>query len=102
MVIHRIAVVVDEVVAMHIVHETVLVVVEAVAGNLPGIGPDIGRQIGMRVVDARVNHANDDGAAPGRDSPRLRSVDVGVNDASCLSRVVEAVELGIGRIVGSR
>ena len=46
----------DEVPAMHVVDVSVLVVVEAVAGHLVRIGPELGRDIGVRVVDAGVDH----------------------------------------------
>ena len=101
-VVHRVAVVVCEVVPVHVVHEAVVVIVHAVAGNLARIGPDVGGQIGMGVVDAGVDHGYDGRTAARRDIPRLRRVDVGVGRASRLPDVVEAVEIREGGIVGKR
>ena len=69
-VVARIVVVVHEVPAVHVVDEAVMVVVDAVARYLPRVGPDVRRQIGMRVVDSRVDHRHQDGAVAGADIPR--------------------------------
>ena len=92
-VVHRVAVVVHKVIPVHVVHEAVVVVIDAVACNLTRIGPDVGGQIGMGVVDAGVDHAHDHRTAARRDIPCLGGVDVGIGRASRLPDVVEAVEL---------
>ena len=59
-VVHRVGVVVDEVVAVDVVDVAVAVVVEPSAGDLGRVRPDVGGEVGMRVVDAGVDHADDD------------------------------------------
>ena len=91
-VVHRVAVVVDEVVAVDVVDEAVAVVVDAVAGDLAGVGPDVGGQVGVGVIDAGVDDGDDDAAAAGGDVPGFRGVDVGVGRAAGLAGVVQAPE----------
>ena len=43
--------------------------------------PDVGREVGMGVVDARVDHRHDVRAASGRDIPRSGGADVGASSA---------------------
>ena len=50
----------DHVGAVHVVHVAVAVVVHAVAGNLLRVGPDVGRQVGVRDVHAGVDHGDHD------------------------------------------
>ena len=76
--VHRIAIVVGEVVAVDIVHVAVTIVVDAVAGDFARIGPDVLHQIGMRVVDPRVDDANEDIGA-GLNAPRLGRIDIGIS-----------------------
>jgi hypothetical protein len=45
-----------EVVAVEIVNPTVVVIVDAVVGNLPGVSPHVGPQVGVGVVGAVVQH----------------------------------------------
>ena len=59
-VVHRIAVVVDEIVAVNVVDEAVAVVVFAVAGDFVGVRPDVRRKVAMGVVDAGVEHRHHD------------------------------------------
>jgi len=99
-VVHGVAVVVDEIVPVHVVHEPVAVVVDAVPGDFTRVGPDVGRQVGVCVVDARIDHAHDDLAAAGGDVPGLGRVDVGVVGSAGLAGVVQAPEPGILRVVG--
>ena len=101
-VVHRVAVVVRKVVSVNVVHEAVAVVIDAVAGNLARIGPDVGGQVGMAVVDAGVDHAHNDRAAARRDIPSLWGVDVGIDRAPRLPDVVESVELRERWIIGCR
>ena len=92
-VVHRVAVVVREVPAVHVVDETVAVVVDTVARDLAGIGPHIGGQVGMDVVDPGVDHRHPHVLAAGGDVPRGWGVDVGSRRASGLPEVQEAPEL---------
>ena len=71
-VVHRVAVVVDEVVAVDVVDVAVAVVVDAVAGDLARVGPDVGGQVGVGVVDAGVDHGHDGRAGCRWSGPRPR------------------------------
>ncbi len=99
MVVLGIVVVVAEVVAVDVVHVTVAVVVDAVAGDLPRVGPYVGGEVGMGVIHAGVDHSHDDIGA-GLHVPRFGRVHVRVGLAAGLPDVIEAPELGIARIVG--
>lgn len=66
---------------------TILVIVDAIARDLPGVGPDVCRQIWVRVVNARVDHAHNDVAGALRVSPGR------LCQAGCHARCVQA-ELG--------
>ena len=90
LVVHGVAIVVDEVVSVNIVDESVAIVVQSVAGDFAGIGPDVGGQIVVRVVDARVDHAHNDIAAAGRNAPGGAGVDVGVGGPAGLARVFQS------------
>ena len=50
--VERQVVVVDEVPAVDVVDESIAVIVDAVAGDLTGVGPDVPGQVGMVDVDA--------------------------------------------------
>jgi hypothetical protein len=95
-----IAVVVEEVVAVDVVDEAVVVVINAVAGDLAGVDPDVGGEVGMGVIDAGVDDGHDDVAAAGGAVPGLGCVDVGVERAAALSGVVQAPQRAELRIVG--
>ena len=82
-VVHRVAVVGDEIVAVNVADEAV------VAGV--GVRPDVGRQVGMVVVDARVDHGHDDLRAAGGDVPGCLGVDR-----------AEGPEVAVQGIVGHR
>jgi hypothetical protein len=92
-----VAVVVGEVVAVHVVHVAVAVVVEAVARDLAGVGPDVGREVGMGVVDAGVDDRDDHRRIAGREVPGLRRVDARVG-CPPLPGVVQAPELPERRV----
>ena len=57
-VVHGIGIVVDEVPTVDVVDEPVAVVVEAVAGNLAGVGPHVVDQVGVEVIQSRVDDAH--------------------------------------------
>src|SRR5881398_2462643 len=75
-VVHRIVVAVREVPAPPVVDVAVPVVVDAVrtaAGAvLTGVDLHLGIEIGMRIVDARIDHGDGDGVAAGRHGPGFR------------------------------
>ena len=97
--VHRIAVAVGEVVAVDIVHIAVGIVVNAVAGDLARVGPDVVHQIGVRVVDPGVDYADEDVGA-GLDIPRFRRIDIGIGGSAALAGVVEPPEVGKVGVVG--
>src|SRR5207245_8325634 len=57
-VIHWIVVIIGEVPAVNVVAVAVAVVVDAIAGDFKRIGPDVGGQIGVGVIDATVDDAD--------------------------------------------
>mmetsp|Transcript_141605 Transcript_141605/g.452845 ORF Transcript_141605/g.452845 Transcript_141605/m.452845 type:complete len:276 (-) Transcript_141605:2290-3117(-) len=62
--IHGVAIHVPEVVAVHVIHISVPVVIQPIAWNLPKVGPEHGAQIFVVQVHARVDDG--DGDFPGR------------------------------------
>ena len=103
-VVHGVVVVVREVPAVDVVDEAVGVIVDAVAGDLARVRPGVGRQVGVRVVDAGVDDRDDHAGGTGEDVPRLDGVDVGVHRAGgaapvSLAGVVHAPELAEHRVV---
>ena len=100
--VHRVGVVGLEVVAVDVVDEPVAVVVDAVAGDLAGVDPDVVLQVRVQVVDTRVDNRHDDVGTAGGDVPGLGGVDVGVGQAVGLAGVVQADLLGEPWVVGER
>ena len=86
-IVHRIAVVTHEIVTVDVVHIPVAVVIQAVAGDLAGIDPDVGLEVGMEVVNARVDDGHPDGSGVGYHGPRLRGADVVVRLGAVLAGV---------------
>src|SRR5262249_10353015 len=68
--VHRRRVVLHEVPARDVVDEAVTVVVDAVAGNLPGVAPDVGGEVRMTRRDGGVDHRHHRPAAV-REVPSL-------------------------------
>ena len=56
----NIAIVIERVDSVDVVHITVVVVIDVVAGNLTGVRPDICREVGMVVVDTGIDCGHDD------------------------------------------
>ena len=79
---------------MHVAAEAVLAGV--------GIGPDVRGQVGVGVIDARVDHRHHHVAAAGRDVPGLGGVDVVAGRPAALSRVVQRPLLRELGVVGHR
>ena len=98
-IVHRIVVVVVEVPAVHVVHEAVAVVVDAVSRDLARVGPDVRRQVGMRVIDAAVDDPDQDGVVPHGGVPGQLRRDVDARDAARLSGVVQPPLGRVARIV---
>ena len=99
-VVHWVGVVVGEVPAVHIVHIAIAVVVDTVAGHFARIVPRIGSQIGMGVVDARIDHGDNDSAGTGGCVPRFWGIDIGIGHAARLPNIIEAPELAECGVVG--
>ena len=100
------AVVVDEVVAVDVVDVAVAVIVDAVAGDLAGVGPDVRSQVGVQDLDPLVDDADHDvGRTRGAVRPRLAGVaaegvgrrgGVAVHAPEVVARVHRVVRGGVG------
>ena len=109
-VVRRVVVVVRKVPPVPVVEEAVVVVVDTVvattAAVLAGVDPDLRAQIGMRPVDAGVDHRDRHVRAARGDVPRLGRIDVGVGSAAGavdrLARVVQSPRIAERRIVRQR
>jgi hypothetical protein len=95
-------VVVGEVVAVDVVHVAVAVVVRAVAGDLAGVGPDVVPEVRVVDVHALVDHAYHDVRATGGHIPGLGHVGVSIRGPAGLAGVIEAPQVSVAGIVGSR
>src|SRR4051794_27080552 len=99
----RVAVVLSEVVSVDVVDEAVAVVIDAVAGDLPRVGPQIAGEVGMGEQYPGVNHADADAAATGRPIPREGRLYVSSRRAGCtehgLAGVLQTPDLTEGGIV---
>ena len=79
--------------AEHVVDKAVFVVVDSVVGNFAGVGPHVGGEIGMVVVDAGVDYTDDNGGGAGAEAPGFGGVDVCVYGSTGLPGIVEAPQL---------
>ncbi len=101
-VVHRVVVVVAEVPAADVVDEAVAVVVDAVAGDLAGVDPDVVGQVRVGVVDPGVDYRHDDVSASREEIPRVDSGDVCARYSAGEPRVVQAPLKMESRVVGQR
>ncbi len=99
-VIHGIVVIVDEIPAVDIVDEAVAVVIDPVVGNFTGVGVDVGRQIGVSVVHARVDHAHDDVMGTGEHVPGDGGVDIRPLGTAGLADVVHPPQIDKAWVIG--
>ena len=99
-VVHRVSIVVEEIVAADVIDVAVAVIILAVAGDLARVGPDVGLQVGVVVVDAGVYDGHHRLAGAGGFVPCLGSIDVGIEGAAGLTGVVHAPQFGEAGIVG--
>ena len=97
-VVEWIAIIVDDIDAVTVVHIAVVVVIDAVVADLSRIGPDVVGQIGMPVMDAAVDNRDDALAVAGRDVPGLGRIDVRIRLPTLLSLVVQPPEIVEERI----
>src|SRR5262245_11279584 len=56
----------------------------------------------MSVIDSRINQSDDGGQAANRDVPGCWRIDIGIDPASCLACVVQAILRAETRIVGQQ
>jgi hypothetical protein len=84
----RIAGVAEEVVAVHVVDEAVAVVIEAVARDLTGVGPEVRGQVGVGELDAGVDDADHHAGAARRHVPCRRGADLRQSPLRGVRRVV--------------
>ena len=74
--VHRISIVVFEIVAPEVVDIPVTIIVNAVVGDLAGVRPDIVDKVWMIILHTRVNHADNDGGTVGPCVPCALRTDV--------------------------
>src|SRR2546423_15378625 len=72
----HVGLVVAEVPAMHVINITVAIVVNAIAGDLARVGPDVGGEVFVGDVDAGIDDGNNHVIAAGGDVPGARRTDV--------------------------
>ena len=92
--VHRIGVVGMEVVAVHVVDESVVVVIEPVTGHLAGVDPDVVHKVQVQVVDSRIDNRNDHVRTAGRGLPGQRGIDIGIDLGVGLAGVVQSHLIG--------
>ncbi len=88
-IIHRIAIVIDDVDAVHIIDITIAVVINSVAGNLIGVHPHLISQLLMRVADACVDDRHQHIRGTGAHLPRLGRADIDARAPAVLARVAQ-------------
>ncbi len=98
-VVHRVAVGIGKVVAVDVVDVAVGVVVSVVARDFTRVGPHVGCEVRVGVVDAAVDDRNDDRGTARLAVPRFWRIDVGVDGTTGLTGVVHAPELVEQRVV---
>ncbi|OQB91326.1 MAG: hypothetical protein BWX84_01441 [Verrucomicrobia bacterium ADurb.Bin118] len=111
-IIHRIARTLGGIDAVHVIHVTVFVIVNAVSGNFPRIDPHLRRQVLVRITDAGVNHRHNDIGGPGRYIPRALRINVRAQHApfapavlqppqgAVLKLLIRRLKLGIDGVIG--
>lgn len=93
------SVLVDGVETVNVVDDSVAVVVDPVAGNLPGVCPEVVDQIGVLQVDAGVQNGHH-GPSSGHALPGLSDADIGPHGSSGLTLIVKGPLARI-QVVGS-
>ena len=74
--VHRVGVVVVEVVSMDIIDVAVAIIILAVARNFAWVGPDVRHEIRVGVIDARINYCNNEFLVARVLIPCLRGADL--------------------------
>ena len=100
MVIHRIGIVIAKVPAMDVIDKPVEIVINTVAGNFAGVGPDVSGQIRVRIVHAGVNHGDDNVPTPRFNIPCFGGINIGVCNTAGLPSVMQAMLLVKLRVIG--
>lgn len=68
--------------AMHVVDDSIPVVVHPVSRDLAGVGPQIGGEVGVGQADSGIDHGHDHGCRVVDDVPGPHGVDVGALEAA--------------------
>ena len=90
-----------EVPAAGIVHMAIVIVVEPVARDLSGVDPQVGGQVDVGQVDARVDQGDHDGGASLRLRPGWFDIDLGQSPLCAVQRIIHhGGRAGIGRVCG--
>ncbi len=82
--------------AVDVVDHAVVVVVDAVAGDLGGVDPEVGREVGMRKMDTAVDDRDNHARGVVGHGPGGGGVDVGPGHAAGATGVVERPEAPVG------
>src|SRR3989338_642096 len=98
-VVHGIIIVIHFVDAVTIIHEAVAIIVQSVAVTIVAVLEHIRREILVVVVDAGIDHGDNNITASRGDVPRLRRIDVRILGATGLSRIVETPERTEVRVI---
>ena len=85
---------------MHVVDVAVVIVVDAVGRDLARVGPDVGLEVRVVVLRARVDVGDQQLGVAGEAVPRRLGRDVGARDPARLAAIVEPVLFGVARVVG--
>ena len=90
-----------KVVAIHVVHIAVVVIVNAVSGDLAEVDPHVGGKVGMVILDTLVLDADHHVAMAFFDVPGFGQVDVGIHRSAGLAGVVVMPLFAVARVVRS-
>ncbi len=86
-IIHGIIIIIDKIPAVYIIDITVAVVIDIVAGNFSGIGPDIVNKVFMIIIDTCIDYSHQYVGA-GFSIPCFGCVNVGIGRTTALTAVV--------------
>ena len=100
MVVIRITIIVDEVVAVDIVDVAIAIIVDSIPRDFAGIHPHVGGEVLMIPVHTRVDDTNDNRPCSSRNVPRFGSINIDIVHTTCLAGVMQTPEAVERRIVG--
>ena len=88
--------------AVDIVNDSIAVIINAVSGDLPRVGPKVGNQVLVGGEESRVDHRDDDIRGGAQGVPGIHGMDVGPGGASRLPHVPQMPLISVdeSRVVG--